>query len=740
MLSRNLNDRQREAITHWGGPLLIAAGAGSGKTKTLTGRVIHFLSEGVDPGSLIAITFTNKAAKEMAQRITHDLRLTTNDHGPKEGGGGVVSSKLSAPTPGSEPRQYAGIVSLPFIGTFHSLGARILKNECAFFGRTPAYTIFDSDDSAKILRQTIKDLGIKRGPAGGRAGPVRGREGTQRAPTSNGAGGYGPAIFGRAVSKIKNELISADELRSGEAELDAAIAEIFTGYELRLKNNNAFDFDDLIEKPARLFRKEPEVLARYRKKFQYIFVDEFQDTNPAQYEFIKLLAGEHRNISVVGDDQQSIYSFRGSDFRNFLNFEKDWLGSKVVLLEENYRSTGNIIGAASAVIAHNVHQKKKNLWTKEGAGAPVKIFERASDEDEAEWLAQEVLEKIRSTPVGGQAPLEVARARSAPLPLTGQAGMKDLAILYRTNAQSRAIEQSLILRNIPYQISGGIRFYERKEIKDLVACLRYAQNPLDSPSAARIRENFLKKQSAGLLTRLPEISGSLSPIELIGFVLKSTEYLDYLKRNYPNAEERIENVRELIRFAGEHSNLSATPNDARQTGLPTPGVARQAGLSEFLEKITLLEAADVAKNSGPKKDTAKPRVHLMTIHIAKGLEFDTVFVVGVSEGILPHQMSYLPAPRVARQARGGKENRDGLAHGVIASDEPAIVRGGGVEEERRLMYVAMTRARQELYLSFYDVGSRFLYEIPPELVEFTGASGKRGEEWVDDEERYITYD
>ena len=658
MLPQNLNDRQREAITHRGGPLLIAAGAGSGKTKTLTGRVIHFLSEGgVDPESTIAITFTNKAAKEMASRI-------------KAGLGGDRG--------GHSPANWRG---LPFIGTFHSLGAKILKSECGHFGRTAAFTIFDSDDSAKLMRQTIKDLGMKKGLAGGRAG------------------GYGPAIFGRAVSKIKNELISANELRSGEAELDAAIAEVFTGYELRLKNNNAFDFDDLIEKPARLFRKEPDVLARYRKKFKYIFVDEFQDTNPAQYEFIKLLAGEHRNISVVGDDQQSIYSFRGSDFKNFLNFEKDWQGSRVVLLEENYRSTGNIISAASAVIAHNVNQKKKDLWTKKEDGEPVRVFEHVDDEAEAEWLAETALGKLKG-------------------------GAKELAVLYRTNAQSRAIEQSLILRNIPYQISGGIRFYERKEIKDLVACLRYAQNPLDSPSAARIKENFLKKQSAELLARLPEISGLLGPVELIGFVLKSTDYLNYLKRNYPNAEERTENIRELIRFAGEYSNLPAMPNGARQTGL-----------SEFLEKITLLEAADTTKNSHSLIETEKPKVHLMTIHIAKGLEFDTVFVVGVSEGILPHQMSYLPAPNVARQAgRGDRLSQNGKG------GEAEITRGGGIEEERRLMYVAMTRAKLELYLSFYDVGSRFLYEIPPELIEFTGVSGEGGEAWVDDEERYIILD
>ena len=606
-----LNNSQIEAVTHGRGPLLVTAGAGSGKTRTLTSRLMFFLDRGVRGEAIIAITFTNKAAKEMADRVIHDLELIAYNEVTKDGKK-VISHKPS-------------VISLPFIGTFHSLGAKILRTNSGLFGRTVAFTIYDEGDSLRLARQIVKEFNLKKEKIG--AGLVL-----------------------HHISKIKGEIKEPGERKTGNIDLDKIFPDLYEAYERRLLQSNAFDFDDLIEKPVRAFLKHKSVLQKYRGQFQYILVDEFQDINTAQYEFVRLLGEKNRNISVVGDDQQSIYSFRGSDFRNFLNFEKDWPGTKVVLLEENYRSTGNIISAASAVIANNKIQKAKNLWTKNVAGESVSVVEHADERGEAGWIA-ETIHKIAKIPKE-----------------SGEISQKPaVAVLYRTNAQSRALEQALIERHIAYEIFGGVRFYDRKEIKDIVACLRFASNPKDVASLERISENFLKKQS----------------VELTHYILKTADYLDYLKRNFPNAEERIENIAELITFAAQYKDIH-----------------------EFLEKITLLQGNETP--SGKFKRTGSA-AHLMTIHSAKGLEFGAVIVAGCAEGLLPHAMAY-------------KNN------GV----------GDGIEEERRLMYVAMTRARQKLFLSFHGLGSRFLYEIPPELIEFKSfVSDSHGAEFSDDEERYI---
>jgi DNA helicase-2/ATP-dependent DNA helicase PcrA len=566
-----LNPKQLEAATAPAGPLLITAGAGSGKTQTLTSRLIYFLEQNIAPEQIIAITFTNKAAEEMRRRVGQKLK------------------------------------SWPFIGTFHSLSARILRAEAGSVGRTPSFVIFDDDDSLKLLKKILSGLEFKK---------------------------YPPALSQNKISRLKNEV-------SGPEDEEENFRMVFESYEKALAKQNAFDFDDLIEKTVRLFQNYPLILKKYQDKFRYVLVDEYQDINRAQYLLIKLLAGDHRNLSVVGDDAQSIYGFRGSDSRSFLNFKKDWPEAKIVILDENYRSTANIIAAASAVIKNNSLQQSKNLWTKNEPGSPIKIFAADDPAREAEWLAEK---------------------------LTRQ-NLSQTAVLYRTNAQSRPIEQTLIYNGVPYEIFGGFRFYERYEIKDIVAALRFGYNPKDEIAKDRLLSNFNRSASRELVSNLPELASKLSPLELIGFFMKTSGYKSFLYSKYQNAEERLENIEELMGFASEFDNLS-----------------------DFLEKISLFQAGDSLKRR--RNDNA---VKLMTIHLAKGLEFENVFLAGATEGILPHQKS------------------------LFGKDE--------LEEERRLMYVAMTRAKTNLRISFFDVASRFLYEIPPELIEFEGSRGlKQGDE------------
>ena len=584
MIAKNLNKSQQEAVDYSGGPLLIVAGAGSGKTKTLTGRLAAILESGVLPKNIIAITFTNKAADEMADRVN---KLISSD--------------------------------LPFIGTFHSLGARILKRESDFFGRASNFSIFDADDSLRLIKTMIKNFNI-----------------------SEDRRDFNPLVLRKEFSRIKSELRGADEIEI-----------FFNEYENLLKKNNAFDFDDLIEKPVKLFQEQSSVLEKYQNKFQHILVDEFQDTNTAQYQFIKLLAQRHNNLSVVGDDQQAIYGFRHADFRIFLNFEKDWPKTKTIFLEQNYRSTGNIISAANAVIANNKFQKPKNLWTKCSEGETVKIIEHQEAVSEADWIAERIFNS------------QISERVSA-------------AILYRTNAQSRAIEAALIERGIGYLIFGGLKFYERKEIKDIIAGLRWSFNKNDLISLERLEKNFNKKTFSAVKKEISEIIGQTPPKELIGRFLESADYFNYLKKNYLNADERVENIKELIYFASGFNDLG-----------------------EFLERVSLFQSSDgsLAKEL---KNTNKPFVNLMTIHLSKGLEFDEVYIVGANEGLLPHERAY-------------------------ASE-------AGIEEERRLMYVAMTRAKKRLYLNFYHLPSRFLSEIPSKFVEFIGGRA------LDNEERYISID
>jgi len=572
-----LSDPQREAVEYKDGPLLIAAGAGSGKTRTLTERLIKMIERGVAPKKIVAITFTNKAADEMKRRIKKSM----GKNAPKD---------------------------MPFIGTFHSFCARILRKEAKHLGRTPSYVIFDGNDSKKLIRKVLKSV--------------------------EHSGIQTPAKTSWEISKVKNNLLDP-------AELEEPIKTIYETYESELKRQNAFDFDDLIEKVVRLFLKSPAVLQKYQNMYSHILVDEYQDINTCQYEMVRLLSKEHDNITVVGDDQQSIYGFRWSDFTNFLNFEKDWPEAKIIKLGENYRSSGNIVKASAGLIKNNKLQRTKELWTTNDPGDLVKVIGARDADEEANIIVDTIIDRGRAN---------------------------EAAVLYRTNAQSRALEQALNFNSIPYDIYGGLRFYERREIKDVVAALRFATNPKDEISKERIEKTFRKKIREELIEKLPIHAKNLTVLELLGYVLKTTDYFEYLRAQFTNSEERAENIAELLRFASTFNELS-----------------------DFVERVTLLQATDKLDDGEEKA------VRLMTIHLAKGLEFDDVYIVGVSEGLLPHQKSLLSAE--------------------------------DIEEERRLAYVAMTRAKNRLHISFYSFASRFLYEIPPELIDFK-TSDRLGESTI----------
>lgn len=661
-----LNVQQQLAVQAPDKPLLIVAGAGTGKTLTLTSRLIHLILHGVRPSNILALTFTNKAAREMETRAA----LLAQEHKIFLGQSSFYNNRG------------------PFIGTFHSLGARILRNEARHLGRKPNYVIFDDHDSLQLIKKILKEEGIK------------GRE-------------LGPAFFSRRIAAIKNNLLPPQDLLSTEKPQDALAHKIFLRYEEGLKKSNAFDFDDLIEKMVRLFSARPERLQIYRRRFTHILVDEYQDLNPAQYAFVRLLASERAQLSVVGDDQQMIYGWRFANLETFLNFEKDWPDTQIVLLEENYRSTSNIIRGASAVIAQNKRQKPKQLWTKNPAGKLIKILEAEDEEEEASWIADEIENVFAALDAGENR--EVVKV--------GHVG-----ILYRTNAQSRAIEQALLERNIPYYIFGGLKFYERREVKDVLAVLRYISNPADVISLERLQKTFTKSGWGRIEEGLRASSNAnrtgrgRSPLETIKLFLETADYFRYLQKNFPNALERQENIAELMRFASNFSDLPSFLEQVsllQSTDMPGGDAKKEAAnvnLNDRQEKNFPHEAS-ASPHAGSRlakqeksEENRSPRgaqVHLMTIHLAKGMEFNRVFVLGAGEGLLPHARS-------------------------LSSDDE-------VEEERRLMYVAMTRARQELSLSFYDLPSRFLFEIPQELVEFQSLISERTV-LDDSEERYITLD
>ena len=637
-LLHELNSPQLDAVTSTEGPLLVLAGAGTGKTRVLAYRIAHLLGTmGVGPGRILAVTFTRKAAGEMRDRVTSLV--------------GDIAGGM-------------------WIGTFHSICARILRYEARSLGFPPNFTIYDEHDQAALIKQILK-----RSDAGDRRGS--------------------PAAILSRISRVKSQLVTAEEFSAqSSSHSDRELAELYTAYDRGLRENDALDFDDLIVTPVRLFRANADLLSRISGRFRYILIDEYQDTNLAQYELVRLLASEHGNVCAVGDDDQSIYQWRGADVTNILNFEQDFPGTKVIRIEQSYRSTKTILAAAQAVIRNNRRRKDKELWTENAVGRKIGVNGVLSEEEEGRFVAQTTADLVRDE----------------------DKSLSDVAVLYRTNAQSRAIEDALRRQGTPYVLIGGTRFYERKEIKDVVAYLRVLVNPKDTISLRRIlnvpprgigdvtvsrldahaganRINLLEAVEradeidtigpgfkrklddfADLIAGLRETAGAGSIGELIGEVAERTGYIAFLEeQGTPDAVARLENVRELAAGAYEYEERAEEP-----------------ALESFLEEISLLMDID-------SWDDAQERVSLMTLHNAKGLEFPIVFIAGVEEGLLPH-------------------------HTALEDDTE-------LEEERRLFYVGLTRARERAFLSLATSRrgfhgfvtrsvSRFLHEIPPECLEY----------------------
>lgn len=641
---KGLNDRQREAISAADGPVLVIAGPGSGKTRALTHHIAYLAASGIRPENILAVTFTNKAAEEMRERVYK-----------------LLSSQVDKlPTYSS--------YKPPFIGTFHSFAAFVLRSEAGKVGYKPNFIIYDDDDSLGLLKEIMKEQNVspKNFPA---------------------------PMVAAVISNLKNDLLTADEYQNGAGGefFPQTVARVYKEYEHRLKLANAFDFDDLIFVLVRLFRQNPEALNRWQDRFPYIHVDEYQDTNASQYELLRLLASKHHNLFVIGDDAQSIYAWRRADYRNIINFERDWPGCRVILLEENYRSTPEIIEAANHIIANNKNQKAKNLWTKNLPGGLPEVKTLTSGRDEALFIASSI----------------------AALADDG-APLKEIAVLYRTNAQSRALEEAMIETDMPYVIIGGIRFFARREIKDILAYLRLIENPEDLIARKRIvnvpprgigpktflsylagrakslpeREGKKIEDFERLIARLGEERKGKSLSQFLRFLIKAVNYEDYIRDFSPDGESRAENVRELVSVARRYDDLEISDAAAK-----------------LLEEIALASEQDQLKENDE-------RVKLMTIHAAKGLEFKAVFVAGLEEGLLPH----------AKAIQSG---------------------GDELEEERRLCYVAMTRAKEKLCLSWavqrtifgetqINMPSRFLFELPEKIR----ASQKLGEE--DDETLIIS--
>ena len=625
----SLNESQREAVLYKNNPLLVLAGAGSGKTKTLTYRVAHLLEQGIKPEQLLVLTFTNKAADEMKERI---------------------SSLLV-----SQPESAKKIA----MGTFHSICAQFLRRAASLVNRTPSFSIYDRDDQLRLLKLIIKNLDISTDV-------------------------LSPYTALNAIQGAKNNLLDEEGYaRQAQSDFDRLLSHIYQQYQMRLQEANALDFDDLITQFIFLLETRKDALEKYRTRFLHILVDEYQDTNAAQYRLIRLLAQKQGNLFLVADDWQSIYSFRNADISNVLNFRHDWPDAKIILLEENYRSTKNILLAAQGLIEHNEWQMKKQLWTKNPTGSAVTIKECLTETHEAEFIVKTIKDSL---------------LKKGLLP-------SDIAIFFRTNLQSLPLEEMLIKKGLPYQTHGLTRFYDRKEIKDALAYLRILENPFDSVSLSRIIntpargigpkavKNILAYKSvfetyeisaelkdrlgkAGLRAleeflllykRLKNGLAAHSLGEFLQFLIKQTGYDAFIIKDQAS-EERQANLEELTHIAGRFS-----------------GKANER-LAQFLEQTALFDEEQGSKGKG---------LHIMTVHAAKGLEFPIVFITGLEYGVFPHYKS-------------------------IASQR-------ALEEERRLCYVAMTRAKERLFLTYArerrlygrvqaNPPSNFLDEIPQEFV------------------------
>jgi DNA helicase II / ATP-dependent DNA helicase PcrA len=636
LLLGGLNPVQQEAVLHVDGPLLVLAGAGSGKTRVIAQRIAYLVARGVDPRQILAVTFTNKAAGEMAQR---------------------VAAILASRPGGGRP---------PLVATFHSTCARVLRSEIHHLGYRRSFVIYDEDDRLALVRECYKELGLD-----------------ERLLT--------PAAAVARISRAKNQLRSPEEVEDQvRGPREAEVARLYTRYAARLRAVGAVDFDDLLGLTVELFTRHPNVLDYYRNLWRYVLVDEYQDTNAAQYRLLRQLTAEHRNLCVVGDPDQSIYRFRGADLRNILDFERDFPGCRVVRLEQNYRSTGRILEIAAAVIAHNQARKEKGLWTENARGEPARLFRARDEGEEALWIAR-----------------TVAELRAEGQPLDG------VAVLYRTNAQSRVLEDAFRVAGLPYHIVGSVRFYERREIKDALSYLRLVTNPADDLSFRRALGAPPRGVGRTTLGRLEELAGAAGvpllataanasaelggragralgefasllgelrataeaprPLgERVAAIIDGTGLREALRREATaEAESRLENLDELVVAAEEFA--------ARPEG---------GDLGGFLDSISLISDVDELQE-------ARPAATLMTLHSAKGLEFPAVFLTGLEEGVFPH--------------------------GRALDDEE------GIEEERRLAYVGLTRAKERLFLSYaaerrlggyagLREPSRFLLEMPADAV------------------------
>ncbi|MES9682081.1 DNA helicase PcrA [Bacillus sp. AFS001701] len=638
-LLQGLNPMQKEAVKTVDGPLLIMAGAGSGKTRVLTHRIAYLLGEkGVAPWNILAITFTNKAAREMQERIFNLVGKDAEDI---------------------------------WISTFHSMCVRILRRDIDRIGFNRSFSILDTTDQLTVIKNILKEKNLD-------------------------SKKFDPRSILGTISSAKNELqTAADYSRDAFTPYEKVVGEIYASYQDRLRKNHSLDFDDLIMMTINLFERVPEVLQYYQRKFQYIHVDEYQDTNHAQYKIVKLLAEQFKNICVVGDSDQSIYRWRGADISNILSFEKDYEKAQVILLEQNYRSTQTILDAANAVITNNSNRKAKKLWTENGEGTPIHYFRAASEQDEGYFVAGKLAEWKKE----------------------GVRQYGDVAILYRTNAQSRAMEEVLVKSNIPYKMVGGVKFYDRKEIKDVLAYLRFIANPDDEISFSRVinvpkrgvgaasvdkiinysimndlslSDTLEQIDFVGLSGKITKAVGDfhamtknwqqmldyLSVTELVEEVLDKTGYIQMLKdENTIESASRIENIEEFLTVTNAFEESS-----------------EDKSLVSFLTDLALVSDIDQAD----KEESQADEVILMTLHSAKGLEFPVVFLIGLEEGIFPHSRSLM--------------------------DEEEM------EEERRLAYVGITRAEKDLYITnaqtrtlygrtSVNQESRFINEIPDELLD-----------------------
>lgn len=644
-----LNNKQIEAVRAIKGPVLILAGAGSGKTRALTHRIAYMIASGILPNNILAVTFTNKAADEIKNRVQKLLE--------------VGGWKLGV---------------APVMGTFHSICVRILRFELeqTGWGYSRWFAIYDEDDQKLLVKKVMQELGLD-------------------------SKKFNPNMVLGKISKLKSELADHEEYaRLAKDYWEKTLSQIYAGYQAALIKNNALDFDDLIMLCVRIFQKYPKVLAKYQNLFKYILVDEYQDTNHAQYVWVNLLAQKHRNLFVIGDDYQSIYAWRQADIRNILDFEKDYPEAKIIKLEQNYRSTKTILAAANNVIINNPNQKHKKLWTENHDGTKITLCELDDERREGEY----VIKKIREG-------LQQGRR------------LNDFTVLYRTHAQSRAIEEVMVKHGFPYRIIGGVKFYQRREIKDILAYLRLALNPRDEASLERIYNvpprgignvSFEKfklyyhnrkfsqwpnensdgrlRDFAKLLSELHKKSFELPPAALAKYIIQKTGYEPYINDKTAEGRERWENVRELLSVARKYDPPRFFSEKPKRTSSDEASneYSPRDSLGSFLEEVALVQETDHFN----KEDSV---INLMTVHSAKGLEFPVVFIIGMEDGLFP------------------------ISRALFEPHE--------LEEERRLCYVAITRAKEDLHLTYcrqrmlygspqFNSPSRFIFEIPENLLDF----------------------